>query len=47
MEIGSVKFWRHVIVGTVVGVIILSTVLALVFGIRSALLGRKLNQIME
>ncbi|MCD7830462.1 MAG: polysaccharide deacetylase, partial [Clostridiales bacterium] len=47
MEIGSVKFWRHVIVGTVVGVIILSTVLALVFGIRSALMGRKLNQIME
>lgn len=45
MEIGSVKFWRHVIVGTVIGVIILSTVLALVFGIRSVLLGRRLNKI--
>ncbi|MCD8354743.1 MAG: polysaccharide deacetylase [Clostridiales bacterium] len=45
MEIGSVKFWRHVIVGTVIGVIILSTVLALVFGIRSVLLSSRLNKI--
>ncbi|MCD8050599.1 MAG: polysaccharide deacetylase [Clostridiales bacterium] len=45
MEIGSVKFWRHVIVGTVIGVIILSTVLALVFGIRSVLLSNRLNKI--
>ncbi|MCD8009161.1 MAG: polysaccharide deacetylase [Clostridiales bacterium] len=45
MEIGSVKFWRHVIVGTVIGIIIVSTVLALVFGIRSVLLSHRLNQI--
>jgi peptidoglycan/xylan/chitin deacetylase (PgdA/CDA1 family) len=47
MEIGSVKFWRHVIVGCVVGLIALFMLLALIFGVRTFLLTNEVGELQE
>lgn len=45
MEIGSVKFWRHVIVGTIVGLIVVLFLIVVGLGIHSFRLSRHLKDL--